>query len=84
MIGATIIGAIIMDEISEINSSFHVKYRTMGKVQVLFSRNSLQVLGKNVCVWVCVAEGGLDPSSWKFSQRIVYIFNLPGNVLIKL
>ena len=57
MIGATIIGAIIMDEISEINSSFHVKYRTMGKVQVLFSRNSLQVLAKNVCVGVCGGRG---------------------------
>ena len=55
----------------------------MGKVQVLFFRNSLLALAKNVCVWVCVGEGGMDPSSWKFSQRIVYIFNLPGNVLIK-
>ena len=78
------IDATIMDEISEINSSFHVKYRTMGKVQVLFFRNSLLALAKNVCVWVCVGEGGMDPSSWKFSQRIVYIFNLPGIVLIKL
>ena len=55
------IGATIMDEISEINSSFHVKYRTMGKVQVLFFRNSLVALAKNVCVWVCVGKGEWIP-----------------------
>ena len=51
------IDATIMDKISEINSSFHVKYRTMGKVQVLFFRNSLLALAKNVCVGVCGGRG---------------------------
>ena len=39
------IGA-IMDKIFEINSSFHVKYRTTGKVQILFFNSFLLVLTK--------------------------------------
>ena len=34
------------DKICEKNSSFHVKYRAMGKVQFLFSRRLLLVLTK--------------------------------------
>ena len=39
------IGA-IMDKIFEINSSFHVKYRTTGKVQILFFNSLLLLLTK--------------------------------------
>ena len=46
-----------MDIILERNSSFHVKSRTMGKVQFLFSKESFACIGKAFILVVTLSTG---------------------------